>query len=204
MSLLVRLLDPVMARVRRTYVDQFDALPRPDVDLLFIGDSITAGAEWGEWLPGLSTANRGIPGDRTVHVLNRLDSLGRGRVVCVLIGTNDLGSGTRTERIAANVRSLIDELRRRMPESTIVLQSVMPRQRKYATRIAELNALYREIARDSGATYVDLWPAFDDGRGGLRAEFTPDKLHLNGLGYAAWVDALSPITRRVPRCTAHS
>ena len=199
MSLLVRLLDPVMARFRRTYIDQFDALPRPDVDLLFIGDSITAGAEWCEWVPGLSTANRGIPGDRTEHVLDRLDSFGRGRVVSVLIGTNDLSYGTRTEHIAANVRSLIGELRRRMPESTIVLQSVLPRQRKFASRIAELNARYEEIARDSGVTYVDLWPAFSDGRGGLRAEFTRDKLHLNGIGYAAWVDALSPITRRVSR-----
>jgi lysophospholipase L1-like esterase len=175
---------------------QSRSLPRPDLDILFIGDSITAGAEWCEWLPGLSTANRGIPRDRTVHVLDRLDSLGRGRVVCVLIGTNDLGYGIRIENIAANVGSLIGELRRRMPESTIVVQSVMPRHRKFATRIAELNALYQEIARDLGATYVDLWPALSDGRGGLRAEFTSDKLHLNGLGYSAWVDALSPITRR--------
>jgi len=51
---------------------------------------------------------------------------------------------------------------------------------------------------DSGATCVDLWPALSDGRDGLRAEFTPDKLHLNGLGYSAWVDTLSPITRRAP------
>ncbi|MDT5291077.1 MAG: hypothetical protein QOF88_5966 [Mycobacterium sp.] len=196
MSLLNRLLEPVMARFRRVYIGQFDALPRPDVDVLLVGDSITAGAPWAEWLLGLSTANRGIPADRTEHVLDRLDSLGRGRVVCVLIGTNDLAYGIRMERIAANVRSQIGELRRRMPESTVVLQSVMPRHRKFAARIAELNALIKEIATDFGATYVDLWPALSDGRGGLRAEFTPDKLHLNGLGYAAWVDTLSPITRQ--------
>ncbi len=87
MLLLNRFLDPVMARYRRIYLGQFDALPRPDVDVLLIGDSITAGALWCEWLPGLSTANRGIPADRTEHVLDRLDSLGRGRVVCVLIPT---------------------------------------------------------------------------------------------------------------------
>ena len=83
--------------------------------------------------------------------------------MCVLIGTNDLNYGIRIEDIAANVRALIGELRQRMPESTIVLQSVMPRHRKFAARIAELNALYEEIARDSGVTYVDLWPAFSDG-----------------------------------------
>jgi lysophospholipase L1-like esterase len=158
------LLDPVMARFRRTHTNQFDALPRPDVDVLLVGDSITAGALWNEWIPDLSTANRGILGDRTEHVLGRLDSLGRGKVVCVLIGTNDLGYGIRMENIEANVRSLVGELRRRMPESTIVLQSVMPRQRKYASRIAELN--------------------------------TSDKLHLNGIGDAAWVDVLSPVIRQ--------
>jgi len=178
------------------YTSQFDALPRPDVDVLLVGDSITAGAEWCEWLPGMSTANRGIPGDRTEHVLGRLDSLGRGKVVCVLIGTNDLGYGIRIESIEANVRSLIGELRRRMPGSTIVLQSVMPRQRKYASRIAELNGLYKAIARDFGATYVDLWPALGDGRGGLRTDYTSDKLHLNGIGDAAWVDVLSPVIRQ--------
>jgi len=113
-----------------------------------------------------------------------------------LIGTNDLGYGIRIENIEANVRSLIGELRRRMPESTIVLQSVMPRQRKYASRIVELNGLYKAIARDFGATYVDLWPALSDGTGGLRADYTSDKLHLNGIGDAAWVDVLSPVIRQ--------
>ncbi|MDT5197447.1 MAG: hypothetical protein QOH20_4201, partial [Mycobacterium sp.] len=47
-----------------------------------------------------------------------------------------------------------------------------------------------------GATYVDLSPVLSDGRGGLRPDFTPDMLHLNALGYAAWVDTLSPITRQ--------
>jgi lysophospholipase L1-like esterase len=178
------------------YADQFEALPRPDVDVLLVGDSITAFAEWCEWIPDLSTANRGIPGDRTEHVLGRLDSLGRGKVVCVLIGTNDLGYGMPMEKIAANVRSMIAQLRRRMPESTIVLQSVMPRQRKFASRIAELNGLFEEIAHDEGATYVDLWPALGDGTGGLRADYTSDKLHLNGIGDAAWVDVLSPVIRQ--------
>src|SRR3954451_19303271 len=64
---------------------------------------------------------------------------------------------------------------------------------KFAARIAELNALVKEIALDLGATSVDLWPALSDSRGGLRAESTPDMLQLNGLDYAAWVDTLSPI-----------
>lgn len=196
MSLLVRLLEPVMARFHRMYIDQFDALPRPDVDVLLVGDSITAFAEWSEWIPDLSTANRGIPGDRTEHVLGRLDSLGRGKVVCVLIGTNDLGYGIPVEKIVANVRVLIGELRKRMPESTIIVQSVMPRQRKFASRIAQLNGRYQEIARDLGATYLDLWPALGDGTGGLRTEYTSDKLHLNGIGDSAWVDVLSPAIRQ--------
>jgi lysophospholipase L1-like esterase len=90
-----------------------------------------------------------------------------------------------------------------VPPPTVEFQGTAPNTfstaSKFATRIAEINALYQEIARDSGATYVDLWPALGDGRGGLRAEFSSDKLHLNGPGYGAWVDALSPITRRALR-----
>jgi hypothetical protein len=91
------------------------------------------------------------------------------------------------ERIAANVRSLIGELRRRMPESTIVLQSVVPRHRKFATRIVELNALYEEIALESGATYVDLLasaqrrPRRASGRIHLR-QAAPQRPWLFGVG----------------------
>lgn len=196
MPTLSRLIEPLMAPVRRRFVNRFESLPRPDVDVLLIGDSITAQGRWEEGLPGLSSANRGIPGDRTQHVLNRLDSVGRGRVVCVLIGTNDLSYGIHIERIAQNVQSLIGELRRRMPDSTILLQSVMPRCRKYSSQVLELNARYRGIAAEAGVRYVDLWQALSDGDGALQDRYTLDKLHLNGFGNRAWLATLSPVIRQ--------
>jgi hypothetical protein len=42
-------------------------------DIVMIGDSITDGAEWHEMFPQLNIVNRGISGDTTVGVLNRLD-----------------------------------------------------------------------------------------------------------------------------------
>ena len=61
-----------------------------------------------------------------------------------------------------------------------------------ADRVGTLNREYEAIARDSGATYVDLWPALASPDGALRTELSRDSLHLNGPGYDAWVAVLRP------------
>src|SRR5215204_3349408 len=70
------------------------------VDLLFLGDSITAGwakngnEVWEERYAKLNAANFGIGGDRTQHVLWRiqngeLDGAMKPKVIVLLIGTNN-------------------------------------------------------------------------------------------------------------------
>ena len=62
-----------------------------------------------------------------------------------------------------------------------------------ADPVRALNHEYAAITRDADATWLDLWPVLSDGAGSLRAQFTGDSLHLNGAGYAAWVEALRPL-----------
>lgn len=188
-----RMLWPAKA-MRRA---QFEALPLPAGRVLFLGDSITEQGLWHEWFPELPTLNRGISGDTVHEVLARLDSaVNEPTAISLLVGTNDLSGLGRSRDVvvvAAEFRDLIAELRHRAPDARLVVNSVMPRKATFADAVRALNHEYVAIAREAGATWLDLWPVLSDGAGSLRAQFTGDSLHLNGAGYAAWVEVLRPL-----------
>lgn len=178
---------------------QFAQFPRPTGRVVFFGDSITEGGLWDEWFPKAAPANRGIGGNTIADLLGRLDTaIDRPAAVFLLIGTNDLGLGHGVPKVAGEMRALVSRIRERGSGAPLFVQSVMPRQAKFADRIRQLNSRYREIAADAEAEYIDLWPALADANGALRAEYTRDKLHLGGAGYAAWVDVLRPYVARFP------
>lgn len=188
-----RMLWPAKA-MRRA---QFEQLPLPEGRVLFLGDSLTEQGLWHEWFPELPTLNRGISGDTVGEVRARLDSAVHAPVaISLLVGTNDLsgiGRSRDVTAIAAEFRELVEELRRRAPEARLVVNSVTPRKATFADQVRALNHEYAAIARDADATWLDLWPVLSDGAGSLRAQFTGDSLHLNGAGYAAWVEVLRPL-----------
>lgn len=189
-----RLIEPQ----QRMRASQFEALPRPTADVVFLGDSITEYGLWNEWFPALSVANRGIGGDTSSGVLARMGTaIGTQRLVSLLIGTNDLAAGRTPEAIAATVAAIVGAVTQTAPASSILINSVMPRARSYRDRVVELNGLLSSLAAAQGAAFLDLWPILSDGDGAIRAEYSFDRLHLTGAGYAAWVGALrgQPILR---------
>ena len=161
--------------------------------IVMLGDSITHFGRWDLLFPDARTRNFGIGGERSGHLLKRLDPIVRLKPdkIFVLIGTNDLASGLTPAEIASNVDSLLGQLRAALPDAALHLQGVMPRARKYADRIRTLNAAYRDLARKHAATFIDLFPVFDDGSGEMDARCTLDRLHLNGVGYVRWRETLA-------------
>lgn len=159
-----------------------------------LGDSLTHMGRWELMFPESRLRNFGIAGERSAHLLQRLEPVVRIRPqqLFLLIGTNDLASGLKPAQIAANVAQLLDSLAGQLPDCRLHLQSALPRQRQFAPRIRQLNALYADIAAQRGIAFIDLYSQFDDGRGELRAELTYDRLHLTGAGYAVWRAALAP------------
>lgn len=157
----------------------------------FLGDSITHGGRWDLLLPTVSTRNFGISGERTDHLLTRLEPLIalQPKKLFILIGTNDLTKGVGLPTIAQNVDQLIARLKNET-SCEIYLQSVLPRAKKFAERIKSLNELYRNVADKHAVTFVNLYPLFDNGEGQLRAELTDDELHLLGPGYDIWRKAI--------------
>jgi lysophospholipase L1-like esterase len=196
-SLVVPIIRPVVVRrIGATRRRLFAAMAPPTGRVVFLGDSITQYGIWEDLFPELPTTNRGIGGETTSDLLERLDAaIQEPLAVSLLIGTNDLHGprrGRAVPGIAARTEEIVRRIRERAPEAPLLVNSVMPRTSFFAPRIRQLNELYREIAERHGATYVDLWPALADPSGHLRPEFTADNLHLAPAGYLAWAQVLRP------------
>jgi len=170
-----------------------------DNTVLFLGDSITASGDWATWFPYVTTLNFGVGGATSDDVLARLDEIVEADPdeIILLIGTNDFGTRQTVEHLVRNVQTILVELRRRLPGSRLLLQSVMPRGREFADRIQEANIHLRQFSSTVHAQYLDLWPvlALEDGE--LNPRFSDDRLHLNADGYEAWLSELRPGLERL-------
>jgi lysophospholipase L1-like esterase len=180
------------------------------IDLLFLGDSITDA--WGgeghnakangkdvfakEFEP-LKAANFGIGGDRTQHVLWRiqngeLDGI-HPKVIMLMIGTNNTGSN-KAEEIADGITAIVKEIHMRLPEIKVLLLGIFPRgQKPYSIRdkIKQVNAIISKLD-DSGKTvkYLDIGDKFLQPDGMISNEIMYDYLHLTPKGYQIWADAV--------------
>jgi lysophospholipase L1-like esterase len=165
--------------------------PAPRDSLVFLGDSHIAGYEWGERFP--KALNRGIGGDTTVGLLRRLPVIIRmsPRAVFLAIGHNDhINLGFTAQRSLANIRTIVDAIRRESPRTAIYLQSLVPsRNRTKTPPRLEISAGLKRMADGDKIRYVDFSAAFlKDGL--LDERFTFDGEHLNAAGYDIWTRAL--------------
>lgn len=167
--------------------------------VVFLGDSLTQGGDWESWFPDLNAINLGVGGNTTEDVLGRLEAvvaLNPDEIV-LLIGTNDLGMRRTVESLVRNIQSILVDLRRELPGSRMLVQSIVPRGREFADRIREANIHLRQFSATVHAQFLDLWPvmALEDGE--LNPTFSDDRLHLNDAGYEAWLSELRPALVRL-------
>ena len=173
------------------------------VDLLFLGDSITQGwngskKTWDRFYGPRNAANFGIGGDRTEHVLWRIQNgelTGiEPKVVVLMIGTNN-ASENAPDDIALGITEIVSELRSRLPRAKVLLLGVFPRDEKPGQTREKLKSVNDKIARlDDGAAvhYLDIGKAFLSADGTISNKIMPDYLHLSGRGYRLWADAMEP------------
>jgi lysophospholipase L1-like esterase len=181
-------------------------LPNERGEIIFLGDSITEGCDWGEMFQDPLVKNRGISGDVTQGILDRLDEVVESRPakVFLMIGINDLAEGLAEKEVLANIKRIIREVRKRSPDTKLYLQSLLPVNPDFkvfpdhvdkAVEIKNINTVLRRLATDYGAVFVDLYPLFIGERDKLDPEYTNDGLHLTGAGYAVWKKAVAPYLR---------
>ena len=162
--------------------------------IAFVGDGLTAGGRWDEWFPAYTVHKLGVSLDTTDEVIERVDSIVdlQPDAVVLLIGTNDLGWRRSDEYVVRNIETFLVTIRKRLPHTRILVQSVLPRERDFAKTIRSINRHLRQFAPTQHAQYLDLWPVLAEPDGELAATYSTDRLHLTDEGYAAWVAELGP------------
>ena len=186
-----------------------------EAQLVFLGDSITQG--WGgagkevwakTWEP-MQPANFGIGGDRTEHVLWRLENGNydglKPKLTVLMIGTNNTGHRMDPAAdTAAGVKAIVEKLRSKQPQMKVLVLGVFPRGEKVddpqRARTNEINALLPRLADDKAVHYLDISKTFLQPDGSLSKDIMPDFLHLSPKGYELWAAAIEP---RVKELMAH-
>lgn len=173
-------------------LSQFEALSAAHAAVVFVGDSITEGGLWSEWLPGVDVINRGISGNTTQDILDRMPHIVSVKPdkLFLMVGVNDLNKRLGAAIALANYTKLFDLIDTQLPLTEIYLQSVLPVNAVWPlidnTHIPRLNAALQQHAEVRGYRYVDLHSAFSDADGALQSHLTNDGIHLLAPGYRLW------------------
>jgi hexosaminidase len=173
------------------------SLPATNGDIVFLGNSITDGAEWSELFNDLNVKSRGISGDVTAGILNRLQNITERKPakVFLLIGTNDLARKISPDSVVKNILLIADYLRQESPATQLFVQSILPVNNFFGKfpdhtgnnqKINMVNAALQKMSSDHHYRYIDLHSFFRDANGKLDTAYTNDGLHLIGPGYALW------------------
>jgi lysophospholipase L1-like esterase len=199
-----------------------------DMSIIFLGDSITEGWEgagkqvWNDRFAPMHAVNLGIGGDRTQHVLYRvdhgnLDGLASPKsgeapeLVVLMIGTNNLHDDS-AEQVAAGIEAIVTHLAQKLPRTPVLVLGVFPRGEKPADparfKIADVNHRVSTWIVDRAnersvkprVEFLDFGDRFLEKDGSISPEIMPDFLHLSPKGYQIWADAVAPriaeMTRR--------
>jgi lysophospholipase L1-like esterase len=196
----------------------FLARSRAPMDVLFLGDSITEGWTkaphvWDHFYGMLRPANFGIGGDRTEHVIWRIENgeldNARPKGVVLMIGTNNSGDNS-AEEIAAADKKIVELIRAKIPTTKVLLLAIFPRgARRNAQgqitelavadatkRMAVITAVNAELAKlDDGQNvrYLDIGEKFFGQDGKIPWQLMPDQLHPTVAGYELWAEAMQPL-----------
>ncbi len=192
------------------FKEQSARMEKGDVDLLWVGDSIThfwedAGKDVFEKYYGdRKTMNFAISGDRTGHVIWRIQHSPMDKInpklAVVMIGTNNIGHGSSSPaQTVEGIRKIVDMLREQYPEMNILLLEVFPRGEKaddpLRQGVNEINAGLEEIYKGGKVKNVKLYSINDlflDEDGNLPSDIMPDYLHPSAKGYEIWASAIEP------------
>jgi lysophospholipase L1-like esterase len=176
------------------------------IDILFVGDSITQGWEgsgkavWQKYYGSHKAVNIGISGDRTEHVLWRLDHGNadgmKPKVTVLMIGTNNSGKERNTPaQIVEGVTAVVHKLQEKFPETKILLLGIFPRGKEFNDQrgdITQVNQAIHKLEDNQKVFFLDFGQVFINADGSISKDIMPDFLHPNQKGYQLWAEAMEP------------
>jgi lysophospholipase L1-like esterase len=163
-------------------------------DILFIGDSQTQLFDVNKYFKNPHIKNRGIIGDVTAGVLDRLKPLTitQPSKIFIQIGINDLLSiHIGTDSALINYTQIVKTIKKDSPGSKIYLESVLPTKLVSRDTLNKYNAGVKKLSDDNNLTFINLYDSFNE-NGNLNMNYDcGDGLHLNGKGYLEWKKLLN-------------
>jgi lysophospholipase L1-like esterase len=174
-----------------------------DIQIVFLGDSITdqwlkeGKTSWDQYFSKTKTVNFGISGDCVRHLLWRvqngeLDGFKASSII-LLIGTNDVHENTPANTIAQGILQLVDSIKLKQPQATIILMGLLPRFPVEDAKVCDqVNEILASQYQAHGVQWLNLSRKFKTSFDLPNIELLSDEVHLNEKGYALWADALSP------------
>ena len=180
--------------------------------IIFLGDSITEAGDWNKYLNKQNIINRGISGDTTEGVLDRLDEIIYYKPIAVflLIGINDIFNADIPDRekitpsyVSENILKIADQIADQSPSTKIFIQTILPINHEIyikingmfpdhavplPVQINEINSLIKNNDLGNKYTIIDLHSAFVDEHGLMNGAYSTDGVHLSDAGYQVWVE----------------
>ena len=175
--------------------------------IVFIGDSITDLYHLDDYYADLdkATYNRGIGGDTTQGVIDRLQVSLYGIApseIVLMIGTNDVNWRVSNDQIVKNYKYILDDIKTNLPEAKLFVMSIIPQNydltiQTYVDesnrKIRDINPKINELAVSHGYTYLDLYSLVVDDNTRLNQNYSDDGIHLNEAGFAVWTNLVKPL-----------
>ncbi|MGN6540355.1 MAG: GDSL-type esterase/lipase family protein [Ginsengibacter sp.] len=182
-------------------VQLYQSYPRSENEVIFLGNSITERVDWNELLGICNVQNRGISGDITFGVLQRLSEVidEHPKKVFILIGINDVSRNIPDSIILKNYRRIIERIKAGSRDTKIYFQTLLPVNNEFTQfkshynkdeHILWLNEQIKKLGREEKITVIDLYPHFLDNQNKLDKKYTLDGLHPNAEGYKVWAAIL--------------
>lgn len=187
-----------------------EQLAKGNIDLLWIGDSITHGWEntgkevWDQYYAKRNAVNMGFSADQTQHVLWRLDHSDFSKVspklAIMMIGTNNSnGNDFTPEQISDGIITICARLRKQFPDMKILMLAIFPRGEGASAqreKNAKASVLASQIADGKTIYYLDINKSFLQGET-LPKSIMPDLLHPNLEGYRIWAKEIEPTVAKL-------
>lgn len=177
------------------YEEENDLYEDYEIDVAFLGDSLTDGYDLEKYYPEFKTSNRGIGGETTGGLLNRLKVSAydlKPKVVVMLIGANNM------DTMFNHYETILKGFRENLPNTKVVLLSLTAMGGSHWGPKNPL-ALYNNVKIEAyaelyGYTYVDLFtPLFDRMKGEVKEGLTVDGGHFTDAGYQVVTDQIKPV-----------
>jgi lysophospholipase L1-like esterase len=166
-----------------------------EVDVAFLGDSLTDGYDLKKYYPQYLTANRGIGGDTTYTLEERLQVSVydlKPKVAVLLIGANNV------DTMLENYERILQGLQQNLPETKVALLSLTAMGGEHWGKNNQLaaynNVTIQLLAEKYDFSFVDLYsPLYDISIGEVYDGYTSDGGHLTHQGYTVVTAQITPI-----------